>query len=260
MKKLLLLTTASMALVTVPALADPVVLPGYDPLHFSCSNCGADNGTLTPVQAGQEPTGITVTESGTNGGLVSTDFILKVLIPLNFSSSPEAVTGTLGASPFSGAANLFTSATQGTMWTSGSLETDFLGFATAQGGSPPNPIGAFLPSTTAVDPLDTTGFFVLTLDLGGVTIPQQGQPGVSPFSLDLANLPVGSWVLGDAFSTDCGNNGPAVCDITTAQSAALFVSPAAVPGPIAGAGIPGIVAGALSLLALARRRFNWLRA
>jgi hypothetical protein len=129
------------------------------------------------------------------------------------------------------------------------LETDFLGFTLAKGGAPPNPIGAFLPSTQAVD-LGAAGFFVLTADLGTLTVPEQNK-GTSPFSLNLPDLPTGAWVIGDLI-TSAG-------DVTTAQSSALFVTNNdPVPGPEAGAGLPGAALAAFRLLGFAsfRRRRN----
>jgi len=210
----------------------------YDPLHFTCSNCGGDNGVFTPIN-GVTPTGISVNETGTKDSIAG-DFILKVLVPNNVLLSTLNVAGTLNANPFSGSLNLFTSATQGTQWTSGSLETDFMGFNLAQGGSPPNPIGAFLPSTQNADP-GATGFFVLTLDLGNLTVPEQNK-GISPFFLDLANSTAGLWLLGDVLFTQNGQ----LVDLTTAQSGALFastVSEVPLPGAIwlFGAGLAGIV-------------------
>jgi len=62
-------------------------------------------------------------------------------------------------------------------------------------------------------------------------------------------------------SFGCGAFGPAVCGTTGnfssndgAESFLAFQAPAAVPGPIAGAGIPGLVGACFMLMGLARRR------
>jgi hypothetical protein len=64
-------------------------------------------------------------------------------------------------------------------------------------------------------------------------------------------------------SFGCGANGPSSCGSTFnfasndgAESFLAFQSTAAVPGPIAGAGIPGIVASCMGLLGFARLRRN----
>lgn len=156
---------------------------------------------------------------------------------------------------FTGTALQFTSSgSQGSIWTTGKLESDFLGITNFGNGSPPNPIGAFLPSTDAVDP-GATGYIVLTLDLGALTVPEQGGVGgTSPFDLNFgSNLPLGTWVLGDACTS--GTFAAGTCtDVTTAQSAALFINTAAVPAPIVGAGLPGLVAACGLMFGLARRR------
>jgi hypothetical protein len=205
MKKLLLLTAALLSLGAISARAD--TLDVYDPLHFSCSNCSADNGTNTPTTGGS-PTGIQAFSSPANSG----DLILKILIPNNDTMlSTDLVTGTVNGTSLSANASLFSTAA----WTSGSLEVNYMG-QTLAGGSPPNDISAFLPATDAVDP-GATGFFLLTLDLGQLSLNTPG--GTSPVTLALASEFAGGYVLGDLITA----NG----DVTTAQSAALFVTPLA---------------------------------
>lgn len=220
------LLAAVLAVLVTPAMADIY----DDPLHLSCATCGGDNGTFTPVLNGQKALGINVDETGTTGGINATDFLLKVLIPVNAAITVEGFSGTIGQAAFAGAANLFTSATQGTVWTTGTLEKDFLGVTSFGNGAPPNPIGAFLPSTQAVDP-GATGFLVLTLDLGALLVDQQNH-GVSPFSLSSLNvLPAGTWILGDACTSGTFAAGNCV-DVTTAQSAALFAQPFVASTPL----------------------------
>lgn len=233
MKKLLLVCAAVCALMggAKTAVADTI-----DPLHLSCSTCGAAGNTFTPILNGQQAVGVTVDETGTNGGIAATDFFLKILVPNSFSVNTEGFTGTIGQTAFSASANLFTSALLGTQWTQAGtfLESSFLGITSFGNGAPPNPIGAFLPSTQGVDPT-ATGFFVLTLDLGsGLLVPKQNSGVASPFSLTSLTLPVGSWILGDACTsgTLAGGN---CTDITTAQSSALFAQPQIANTPLPGA-------------------------
>jgi hypothetical protein len=227
------LLAAAAVLITLPlaAQADTFV----DPLHFTCSTCLADNGTFTPAPFGFQ--NVSVTASPAQSG---TSFLIKELIPNNLPTFTATATGTVGATPFSVA---LTQAAG--VFTTGSLET-FLGITSFANGSPPNPIGAFLPSSQAIDP-GATGFFVLTglINMAIPTLPTPG--GVSPLNFSVDNSCAGCWLMGDLFT---GPN--QTLDVTTAQSAALLQ----VPGPALGAGIPGLIVGALGLLGFARRRRN----
>jgi hypothetical protein len=205
-------------------------LAGADALHGFCADTTCtDNGTNTP-------TGDTTPDFGfwDASGPKTGDLILELLLPNNLVSSPSllsfSVTGTgTWAGTYSGTATLFNSAA----WTSGKLDT-YLGF----NDSPNNPIGAYLPSTQALDP-GATGFFAYQVIFNDVTL--NGSPtGTPTFTIDNA-LPWGSYILGYL-------NPPGTA---TANSAALFitntpVSP--VPEPetyamlLAGLGFIGFIA------------------
>jgi hypothetical protein len=237
MKKLLLAATAVIALTGVSARADTIL----DPLHLFCSNCSGDNGMFNPFPSGGTVNDITVDETGTKTAIKATDFFLKVLFPVDSLSTPTLVTeqfkGTLNGSPFpttdtaaASTANpaageskfLFVSGVAGQ--SNPTLEVNFLGLTNAK-GAPQNHLNTFLGPTQfpGIDP-NAVGYLVLTLDLGALTVPEQGK-GVSPFDLSsLGNLPAGTWILGDACTS--GTLAAGNCtDVTTATSAALFAKP-----------------------------------
>lgn len=211
MKKLLCGTALCFALAS-PTFAQTV----DDPLHGeicaggqgTCTNA-ADNGTNTPIANFQTTFGFA--SSPTHIG----DLILKFLVPNNDSVSAFSVNEDISGTTSSGVVTLHAG-----VWNSGTLEA-FLGIPNA---SPDNPIGAFLPATQAVD-AGATGFTVLTLDVGSINLPDINATLPDLFTVANFQAPAGSYVLGDLILAN-GN------DVTTANSAALFVSTvAAVPEP-----------------------------
>jgi hypothetical protein len=119
------------------------------------------------------------TSPGPNSG----DLVLDFLTPDNKTAGPSfGLTGTLA-----GTATLFSA----TPFTSGALDA-YLGIS----ASPNNPIGAYLPSTQALDP-GATGFFVYQVDLGTTTLQGPSNPNVSPLeTLSSGVLPQASYVVG----------------------------------------------------------------
>jgi len=179
-----------------------------DPLHGYFPGF-SDNGTNTPTTSNPLTNfGFTVSP-GPNSG----DFLLEVLAPNNEASATSFhVTGTL-----SGTATLVSA----TAWTSGNLDS-YLGIS----ASPTNPIGAYLPSTQALD-AGATGFRVYQVDLGTTTLQGPSNPNSSPLLNITENLPLASYVV--AFL----NEGTAANPdwVATANSGAIFETKAPSPPP-----------------------------
>jgi hypothetical protein len=218
-----------------------------DPLHGYCggpSQC-VDNGTNSPT-TNNPPTDFGFTISpGPGTGIFSLDFLIPNNAPSPLSEN-FTLTGTLVGTPA-----LFSK----TPWTSNDLGV-YLGI----NASPNNPIGAYLPSTTAVDP-GATGFFVYQLGFPNITLQDPSNPNISPlenFASGDSALPNGSYIVG--FLDKEKNNGKSDSSdwIATANSGAIFVDGTPGPGPSANAPEPSSIvllgSAALGLAFFLRRK------
>jgi hypothetical protein len=116
------------------------------------------------------------------------------------------------------------------------------------GASPNNPIGAFLPSTQALDP-GATGFFVYAANFGTTTLQSPSNPNVSPLeNITSGILPRGSYIV--AFFNEGSPSAPNW--IATANSGAIFETSPVPDGSMT----LMLLGGALIGLGSLRRRFR----
>jgi hypothetical protein len=233
--KTLVTAVSLLALLTAPTIAQTVT---EDPLHgyavIGGVNTNTDSGSVSPINLGGTASAF--------GFFVSPapqtdDFFVVELVPNTVAGAPTSILGNVGGgTPF---------VNEG-VYSSGDLAA-FLNFPNA---SPANPFAGFVAGDTAA-PGTVTSFTVYEANLGT-------QTEQSLMNSIMADNIAGAFVTGDELAAFSVSTGACGCQttISTALSGVLMqtatINP--VPGPVAGAGLPGVFTALAGLWALAKRR------
>jgi hypothetical protein len=222
-----------------------------DPLHGTvCTGAGTgcsntDNGSFAPLPAGQFTNwGFDISPGPATGNL-----ILAILVPTNGINVGTFNLPTLTDDGGPSLSEVVVSRVSLFNSSSPDLPT-YLGLS---GYSPTdNFSNASAGETTAIDPGFSGSFLAFTVTLTGITLNDESSTTImNDFSFG-SNLPAGT-VIGGLFAETSGSQ--AGKDIGTAASGDLVITPtAAVPGPTAGAGLPGLALAGFGLFIGWRRR------
>src|SRR5215813_11745813 len=186
-----------------------------DPLHGFCNAAApacVDNSTNTPL-GGSTSFGFSISPGPQTGQL-----FLVILLPNNYATPASfSITGTQGGAANNLAISATASLVSGPAWTSGDLDAYF-GITAA----PANPIGAYLPSTQALDP-GATGFFAYVADTGTSKIWDNANETNGPIFDAISGLSadLGAYVIGFC-GAGCNPTGQSNF-VATANSGALLV-------------------------------------
>jgi hypothetical protein len=238
-----MITAAALLLAAAPARADIVL----DPLQGVCGGTCVDNGQFTPITQTQADTefGFRIDPAATIDNLE-----LVFLVPTTQSApatiSLQEVSATDPSVLIGG--QLLAVAHAGTFTAASGNLGSFLGLS----ASPNNPFSAFQVGADA----STTGFTVYTVNINTSSLG----------TICNCNTPADEFKLLTQFSTAAGAGDVDIVAfatladgsvIATAPSGQLQVTPfaAAVPGPMIGTGLPGVIS-ALILWGFHKRRRN----